>query len=136
MIIPDTYTLTDAGWPRPRRPIDGLPVPWVAPMENLGEVNEGRRLASVGGAICQVCGNGFNHGEEAYGFTDLELHGRTVPRDEFPLEAGEFFDRLMQPDEPILLLDGGVLHELCARMTAALCPHVRDSGSLDRKSVV
>lgn len=125
MIIPDTYTLTEAGWPRPL--YRGQPVPWVAPQENLGEVNDGRRLASVGGGICQVCGLGFAHGEEAFGFTTTSFNGVDVPRKHVPLDDGDALSEIMHPDTRVILLDGAVMHPRCCRLTAARCPHVRDN---------
>lgn len=111
--------LTDAGWPRPR--VDGYPVPWVAPSDALGSVNEGRRLASMGGGVCQVCGLGFQVGDYAYGFTYLPP-GRRLG----PIEPGMYLSSIVHESVRIGLIDGGVLHHKCARLTAAVCPHLRD----------
>jgi len=117
-----SYTLTEAGWPRPR--VAGLPVPWVAPTENFGEVNTGRQLASVGGAVCQVCGLGFAYDEDAFGFTWIEPANLASSR----LEHGDYLSKLSgyHPGDMVTLLDGAVLHHRCARLTAAMCPAVRD----------
>lgn len=112
----DPYVLTDAGWPRPR--VAGLPVPWVAPTHNLGEVNDGRRLASVGGAICQVCGEGWQYGEQCYGFVSGDELAVLLPGD-FVSELDE-----LNSASPIFFLDGALMHDRCARLTAAMCPHV------------
>ena len=49
--VPDDYQLTGAGWPRPLVPEGnrnvGLPVPWVAPVQALSQVNEGRAMATA-----------------------------------------------------------------------------------------
>ena len=123
------YVLTAAGWPRPR--VDGYPVPWVAPTKNLGEVNEGRRLAAVGGGVCQVCGLGFAYGEDAFAFTTLTQDGESEAlREEVPLEFGDYLSELLGSATLVMLLDGAVLHSRCAKLTAAMCPHVRDRKDL------
>jgi len=113
--VSDPYVLTDAGWPRPRA--NGWPVPWVAPTHNLGEVNDGRRLASVGGAICQVCGLGWGYDEDAYGFVNGTQLG-----------ALEYHDYLSQitatPYDVVYFLDGAIMHLHCARLSATMCPHI------------
>lgn len=117
----EEYTLTAPGWPRPN--IGGYPIPWVAPAEKLSEVNEGRRLASVGGSICQVCGLSFGYGDVAYGFieTGPALAG---------LELGSYLGAVFGSSTPITFLDGALLHMDCARLTAVMCPHVRDRANL------
>jgi hypothetical protein len=120
--VTETYTLTEAGWPRPV--VNGWPIPWVTPAEKLSEVNEGRRLASVGGAICQVCGQGFPFDARAYMFvpdSDAVLA---------ELSAGDYIGTTIGPAARVIPLDGAVLHRECARLTAARCPHVRDRGDL------
>lgn len=117
----DGYTLTDAGWPRPR--VNGWPVPWVAPAENLGEVNDGRRIASASGAVCQVCGEGWPWDGEAFGFI-------TVAGD-FPLIPDDYLtDGGMPPAKKIFFLDGALMHHRCAALTAALCPHIKAQTNL------
>lgn len=120
------YVLTDAGWPRPR--VAGLAVPWVAPTNNLGSMNEGRRLATVGGAICNVCGEGYPHGADAYGFTSFTFNGSDTLRDNFPLEPGQPVTDLDGVDKGdyVSFLDGAVMHWRCARLAAATCPHIKD----------
>jgi hypothetical protein len=124
----EPYVLTDAGWPRPRE--SGLPVPWVAPTRNLGEVNEGRRTAGAGGGICQVCGEGFAVGDVAYMWTMLPQgwHGPVRPGDALPSLAEAGTDRYQA-------FDGAVLHEKCMRLTAAMCPHIRDNTEIILVSV-
>lgn len=113
-MTPD-YTLTKAGWPRPQ--YRGYPVPWVAPQEDLGHVNEGRRLASAGGAICQVCGGDFAYGDECYGFVNQ-------PADFGKLKYGDYLSEVMTDENVVMPLDGAVLHWRCARLSAARCPHI------------
>ncbi len=132
--MPDGYTLTAAGWPRPRAPKEsrtpGLPVPWVAPQENLGEVNEGRLHATSSGAICQVCGGGFQVGDDAYGFITLVLDGE--PQTDPPLEFGDALADLLDwhGDDWVTFLDGAIMHWKCARLSAAMCPHIRNRTDL------
>lgn len=117
----DEYVLTAAGWPRPI--VNGYPIPWVAPTTNLSEVNEGRRLASLGGAVCQVCGEGFAYGEEAFAFTWAD--------DDDKLEIGQYLSEVREsPAERVYFMDGAVLHFRCAKLTAARCPHIRDATDL------
>lgn len=121
--------LTDAGWPRPR--VEGWPIPWVAPTHNLSEVNEGRRLAAVGGGICQVCGEGFAYGEEALAFTTTPKRlGKAFTRANLPLEHGEYLSELFAPATVIMVFDGAVMHRRCAKLTATMCPHIRDRDDL------
>ncbi len=119
-----SYTLTDPGWPRPN--VGGLPVPWVAPVENLGEVSEGRRLASIGGAVCQVCGLSWSSPEE---------HGEAYAL----IRMSPVAQAALEPDKPISLvigervvipLDGAVLHFHCMKLTLAMCPHIRERKDL------
>lgn len=123
-----TYTLTAAGWPRPRS--GGLPVPWVAPAEALGEMNEGRRLATVGGAICNVCGEGFPALGDAFGFTAFTFDG--VDQETLPLEFGTSVAELpeINPQDHVEFLDGAVMHWRCARLAATLCPHIAKRNDL------
>lgn len=125
----DPYVLTPAGWPRPR--VNGYPIPWVAPSHKLSEVNEGRRLASVGGAICQVCGEGYAYGDYAYGFTITPtFNGEPVMPPDLPIEPGQYLSELPGFDKLVMLLDGAILHHRCAKLTAVSCPHVRDRDDL------
>lgn len=125
-----TYTLTDAGWPRPRSDetsaTPGMPVPWVAPQEHLGEMNEGRRLATLGGAICNVCGEGYRSDEVAYGFTCFSFNGEKMMRDQIPLSYGDVITDLkpIADSAALTFLDSAVMHWRCARLAATMCPHI------------
>lgn len=113
----ENYELTAAGWPRPV--VGGYPVPWVAPTENLAEVNEGRQLASVGGATCQVCGLDYAWAEQAYGFVFAGEEGLPEP------EVGMFVSEIVgSSSQPIFFLDGAIMHFRCAKLSAARCPHI------------
>lgn len=115
------YTLTDSGWPRPL--VGGWPIPWVAPAERLSEVNEGRRLASIGGAVCQVCGEGWKWGEYARGFIVVDRSFNLIPGDYLSENQAE-------PCKKVFFLDGALMHQRCARLTAAMCPHVKNRSDL------
>lgn len=117
----EPYELTDAGWPRPR--VAGWPVPWVAPTTALGEVNEGRRLASVGGAVCQVCGLGWGYGEDAFGFVSNEGIA--------DLEHHQYLSGItVSSGEPVYFLDGAIMHWRCAKISAQMCPHIAGRSDL------
>lgn len=118
----EPYTLTAPGWPRPV--VGGYPIPWVAPAEKLSEVNEGRRLASVGGSVCQVCGLSFEYGADAWAFV------RVPDVVQLTLESGGYLGSVLGSPRRVIPLDGAVLHEKCAALTAARCPHVRDATDL------
>lgn len=128
--VPDDYQLTGAGWPRPLAPVGtkdaGLPVPWVAPAQMLSQVNEGRAMATASGAVCQVCGLGYDYGDDAFGFTALtDPDGK--PTALTPLEPGESLAALegMDPEiDWVGFLDGAVMHWRCARLAATMCPHI------------
>lgn len=132
----DDYRLTGAGWPRPLAPVGtkdaGYPVPWVAPVTNLSHVNEGRAMATASASICQVCGLGYDYGDDAFGFTALaDPDGKptTFP----PLEPGSALAELPGMDpirDWVGFLDGAVMHERCARLAATMCPHIRDRSDL------
>ncbi len=134
--VPDDYQLTGAGWPRPLVPEGnrdaGLPVPWVAPVQRLSQVNEGRKMASVGGAICQVCGLGYQYGDDAFGFSSIEdPEGRFTT--ELPIDFGDSLAELdgMDPvTDWVTVLDSAIMHEKCARLSAAMCPHLREREDL------
>lgn len=118
----DQYELTPAGWPRPV--VNGWPIPWVAPISDLGEVNEGRQLASVGGANCQVCGLDFPWGDHAYGF--VYSGDESLPEPEVGMFMSEIVESAAQP---IFFLDGAIMHERCVKLSAAKCPHI--AGRID-----
>lgn len=132
----DDYRLTGSGWPRPLAPAGtkdaGLPVPWVAPVTNLSHVNEGRAMATASASICQVCGLGYDYGDDGYGFTALEApDGKATTL--LPLEPGDSLAELpgMDPvNDWVGFLDGAVMHLRCARLAATMCPHIRDRSDL------
>lgn len=54
---------TATGWPRPRND-EGTPVPWVARRpDDLGHIDDDRRLSAIHDRLCQVCGEPL--GEQA-----------------------------------------------------------------------
>lgn len=118
----EAYTLTDPGWPRPN--IGGYPIPWVAPAEKLSEVNEGRRLSSIGGSVCQVCGLSFDYGATGFAFVPVTDAVRAA------LELDGYLGRVVGSSARVVPLDGAVLHHDCARLTAVFCPHVKNRADL------
>ncbi len=105
-------------------------MPWVAPLESLGEMNEGRRLATIGGAICNVCGEGYPTGGDAYGFSAFTFNG--VYQETLPLEFGAPVTELedVSAGDYVSFLDGAVMHWRCARLAATLCPHIKNRNDL------
>lgn len=132
MTVPESdlpvYTLTEAGWPRPR--YDGWPIPWVSPREKLAEMNEGRRLASLSGAICNVCGEDFEWGTKAYAFTSLSHGGESTAK--LPIAYDTYLTELpgMHPATRVQVLDGAIMHHRCAKLSAAMCPHIKNRAEL------
>jgi hypothetical protein len=102
-------TLTAAGWPRPI--IDGWPVPWVSPAENLGTTSGERILATKEDALCQVCGIPFEDDDEVVVFVTAEARSR---HEEVDLQ--EVLCRAT---------DDAVMHPRCAKLAAGRCPKLR-----------
>lgn len=109
--------LTEAGWPRPR--YDGWPVPWVSPQGELAKMNGGRLDACASGAVCAVCGLGYQLDERAVAFVRVDRAGETAPDG---WDAGE-----------VLPMDNAVMHARCARLAYSTCPallQIRTDGLL------
>lgn len=105
--------LTDQGWPRPI--VNGLPIPWVSPPEDLSQMNGQRAEACASGAICAVCGLGYQDGEEAY----VLVRAEAVPAD---LDGGY-----------VIAMDNAVMHKRCAQLAMGVCPallRMKDQGLL------
>lgn len=105
--------LSAAGWPRER--VDGWPVPWISPRRELAQTDEARLQACATGAVCAVCGLGYQADETALAICSPpeDLRGRLLPGDVVVTE----------PDtEGIRPHDNGVLHRHCARLALAYCP--------------
>ncbi len=97
--------LTRAGWPRPV--INGLPIPWVSPINNLASMSAARAAACASGAICAVCGGDYQDGEAAYVLVRSEG---------------------LAPDlstTNIRAMDNGVLHQRCLKLALKRCPELR-----------
>lgn len=105
-----TTALTDAGWPRPV--IDGWPIPWVSPPEDLSFTDGDRLLAVIAGKLCQVCGLGHQPGDRiiVYVSADNEGTGRDVDL----------------ADQTVFAMDNAILHDRCARLALARCPALRE----------
>lgn len=105
--------LTKAGWPRPI--VDGWPIPWVSPSDDLSTMNSPRADACASGAICAVCGEGYSEGEPAYA---------VVMADATPADLTTVKVRPM---------DNAVMHQRCALLALKHCPRLirlRKEGSL------
>jgi hypothetical protein len=110
--------LTDRGVTRPRvgevldkpgHPRAGLPVPWVSPAETLKKMDEERRLATIWGKLCQVCG----HGHEAEDPVVVFLGGKLENKPEID-------DKTMVETQ-----SDAVLCPWCAALTLENCPGLR-----------
>jgi hypothetical protein len=109
--------LTPAGWPRPV--VAGWPVPWVSPDRALGVMNDGRYAACASGAVCAVCGQGYQMG--AYGVALVKV------------EPGEGLPDPLPADGGLTPMDNAVLHGPCARLAVSTCPalvRLREEGAL------
>lgn len=97
--------LTSAGWPRPV--IGGLPIPWVSPPDDLSQTSGARKEACASGAICQVCGLGYDDGEPAFA---LVHHEGKVPAIE---------------TVRVNTMDNAVMHLRCIKLALAFCPKLK-----------
>lgn len=83
-------------------------------------------MATASAAVCQVCGLGYDYGDDAFGFTALSDPDGN-PQTELPLEFGDALVDLpgMDPETDwVGFLDGAVMHQRCARLAAVACPHI------------
>lgn len=96
--------LTEAGWPRPI--VDGLPIPWVSPPHDLSQMNPSRFSACASGAVCAVCGLGFQNDETAYSL---------VKEKEQPPEVSG-----------VQAMDNAVMHDRCVRLSLKVCPKLNE----------
>lgn len=110
--------LTKAGWPRPI--VDGWPIPWVSPSEDLSEMHLARSAACASGAICAVCGEGYAEDEEAYAL----VTGTDAER---PVDMSSVEVRAM---------DNGILHKRCALLAMTACPKLKSMIEEGRLTVV
>jgi hypothetical protein len=100
-----TDNLTRSGWPRPI--VDGLPVPWVSPSDDLGSMDGARSAACASGAICAVCGGDYAETEDAY----VLVKAADQPRNMAAVE--------------VHAMDNGILHRRCVLLAMARCPELR-----------
>lgn len=125
--------MTPPGWPRPRRPNrEGVvfPVPWIALAPDFASMDPPRGVEAIKGRLCQVCGEGHEADGEVVIFLDAELRDaetfeKVNPGYDFPPETHKHLDRLV-----LKAKDGAMLHDRCARLAMATCPHLR--GAKDR----
>lgn len=102
--------LTEAGWPRPR--YAGWPVPWVSPQGRLAVMEPARERAGATGAVCAVCGFGYQIGERAVVMVKLDP-GQVIPPDQWA--GGE-----------LTAMDNAIMHMRCARLAYSTCPALLD----------
>lgn len=105
-VTTDTELLTEAGWPRPR--YAGWPVPWVSPQGELSQMDAARERAAATGAVCAVCGRGYQTGARAVAIVKLEP-GQVITAEQWP--TGE-----------ITAMDNAIMHLPCARLAYSTCP--------------
>jgi len=98
----ETPKLTKAGWPRPI--IDGWPIPWVSPSDDLSTMNPARERICADGKVCAVCG------EENGGTSYILIRSNRPPKDLSKVRAHA--------------MDNGVLHRRCAALAIARCPEL------------
>lgn len=109
-------TLTRSGWPRPI--VDGWPIPWVSPAENLSAMDDARAAACASGAVCAVCGEGYADDESAFAF----VSGTAAPVDIAAINV--------QP------MDNGVLHRRCAQLALSMCPKLKSMHEAGQLQIV
>jgi hypothetical protein len=97
-------TLTKSGWPRPV--VEGFPIPWVSPSEDLSTMHPGRAAACASGAICAVCGEGFGEGDQAIALVKSD----NVPALKTVL---------------VQAMDNAFMHHRCARLALSVCPKLK-----------
>src|SRR5690349_14585779 len=97
--------LTKAGWPRPV--VDGWPIPWVSPSDDLSSMNSARAAACASAAICAVCGEGFDHDEECYALVQSD----NAPALETVL---------------VQAMDNAFMHRKCVRLALSVCPKLKE----------
>lgn len=103
--------LSAPGWPRPRRPVDDLPIPWVSPEDQLGNMNQQRHTKAIMETLCQVCGEGWkSRHEKAWACADGG-----------PLDAAEGVPN--SGWAPII--DETLMHPRCGKLAIRRCPHLR-----------
>lgn len=108
--------LTDAGWPRER--VDGWPIPWISPRRQLSQTDESRLQACASGAVCAVCGLGYQADETALAITR--------PPDNMNLQPGDVVTPAEGAEFGITPIDNGVLHRHCARLALIYCPKLNE----------
>jgi 2'-5' RNA ligase/Zn finger protein HypA/HybF involved in hydrogenase expression len=121
--------LAPKGMPRPlgEHPTLGLrPVPWT--QKNLNEPEQGsgwgmvhadRSKKARENSLCLLCGEPVDQGKV---FVDVKA------RKEFADEYGH--DDLLpwaRADQSSPIVDRGAMHDRCAELTAAHCPHIKDA---------
>lgn len=107
--------LTDAGWPRER--VGSWPIPWISPRGALSQTDENRLQACASGAVCAVCGLGYQADEKALAITR--------PPDGLQLQPGDVVSPADGFDG-ITPIDNGILHRRCARLALAYCPKLNE----------
>lgn len=98
-------TWTDRGWPRPI--INGWPIPWVSPAEELKRTDPDRMSEVVEWAKCQVCGLSHKPWEIVYFLVNRDITGETPSN----LEG-----------KVIQAMDQAVMHERCMKLATGRCP--------------
>lgn len=107
--------LTDAGWPRER--VDGWPIPWISPRRELSQTDESRYQACASGAVCAVCGIGYQADELALAIT--------CPPNDVHVQPGDIVTPA-EGFEGFTPIDNGILHRRCAKLALTYCPKLNE----------
>jgi hypothetical protein len=102
-----TSTLTEGGWPRPI--INGWPIPWVTPSEDLRQTDPDRMAEVVERGLCEVCGEPAAKDELVYLLVNLA--NGPIPDD--------------LSTKVVQAMDNAVMHERCMRLAVGRCPCLR-----------
>lgn len=95
--------LSEAGWPRPI--VNGWPIPWVSPSDNLSEMDPEREAICASGKICAVCGE--PNGAKSF----ILIRADAVPENLSDVHAHA--------------MDNGVMHRKCLLLALARCPELQ-----------
>lgn len=129
---------TPKGWPRPRRANrEGVvfPVAWITLAPDFASMDADRGKEALLLKLCQVCGEDHDPDGDVVIFLDGELRdaetlAKVEPGYDFPPPP---YDATTLDGLVLKAKDGGMLHERCAKLALATCPHLRqakDNGRL------
>lgn len=100
-------TYTERGWPRPI--VNGWPIPWVTPTEELRQTSPERMAEVVDRGLCEVCGIAASPADYVYFLVNLE--NGPIPEN--------------MAEKVVQTMDNAVMHHRCLRLALGRCPALR-----------